>query len=100
MNNMSINPRVERVARRFCESANGASADFLQNLTSQLLAHFRAQGCSLPVAEDLAQKVTDELTARVREVLRRPALGASWISGVIQAGELKLDLERHMLWRG
>jgi two-component system KDP operon response regulator KdpE len=26
-------------------------------------------------------------------------MGASWISGVIQAGDLKLDLERHMLWR-
>jgi len=27
-------------------------------------------------------------------------LGASWISGVIQVRDLKLDLERHMLWRG
>jgi hypothetical protein len=50
--------------------------------------------------EELAQKVTGELTARVREVLRRPGLGASWISGVIQVGDLKLDLESHMLWRG
>jgi DNA-binding response OmpR family regulator len=41
-----------------------------------------------------------ELTARVREVLRRPGLGASGISGVIQVGDLKLDLECHMLWRG
>jgi two-component system, OmpR family, KDP operon response regulator KdpE len=51
------------------------------------------------VAEELAQKVTGELTARVREVLWRPGLGASWMSGVIQVGALKLDLERHMLWR-
>jgi len=69
-------------------------------MTSQLLTLFRAQGCALPVAEELAQKVTGELTARVREVLRRPGLGASWISGVIQVGDLKLDLESHMLRRG
>jgi two-component system KDP operon response regulator KdpE len=52
-----------------------------------------------PIAEELALKVTGELTARVREVLRRPGLGASWISGVIQVGDLKLDLERQVLWR-
>jgi DNA-binding response OmpR family regulator len=76
------------------------SAELFQNVTSQLLAIFRAQGCELPVAEELAQKVTGELTARVREVFRRPGLGESWISGVLQAGDLKLDLQRHMLWRG
>jgi hypothetical protein len=27
-------------------------------------------------------------------------LGASWIYGVIEAGDLKLDLNLHMLWRG
>ena len=84
----------------FWESANAASPDLLQQVTSQLLALFRAQRCALPVAEELAQKVTGELTARVQEVLGRPGLGASWISGVIQIGDLKLDLERHMLWRG
>ena len=89
-----------RVPQPFSECADAAaSADGFQNVTSQLLAFFRAQGCVLPVAEELAQKVTGELTARVRQVLRRPGLGASWISGVIQAGDLKLDLERHMLWR-
>jgi DNA-binding response OmpR family regulator len=88
------------VTQPFWESANAASAGLFQSVTSQLLAFFRAQGCVLPVAEELAQKVTGELTARVREVLRRPGLGASWISGVIQVGDLKLDLERHMLWRG
>src|ERR1700722_11173709 len=87
MSNISINTQVERVTQPF------------QNVTSQLLALFRAQGCALPVAEELAQKVTGELTARVREVLRRPGLGASWISGVIQVGDLKLDLQRHVLWR-
>ena len=91
--------QVERVAQPCWESANTASADLLLNVTSQLLDFFRAQGCVLPIAEELAQKVTGELTARVREVLRRPGLGESWISGVIQVGDLKLDLERHLLWR-
>jgi hypothetical protein len=88
------------VTQPFWEFANAASADLFQHTTSQLLALFRSQGRALPVAEELAQKVTGELTARVRKVLRRPGLGSSWISGVIQVGHLKLDLERHMLWRG
>jgi DNA-binding winged helix-turn-helix (wHTH) protein len=92
--------QVEPSTQLFWESANAASANPCQHMTSQLLALFRAQGCALPVAEDLAQKVMGELTARVRQVLRRPGLRASWISGVIQVGDLKLDLDRHMLWRG
>jgi DNA-binding winged helix-turn-helix (wHTH) protein len=98
---LTATPRqVERVTQLFWASAKRASPDLLQQVTSQLLALLRAQGCALPVVEELAQKVTGELTARVREVLRRPGLGASWISGVIHAGDLKLDLESHMLWRG
>jgi DNA-binding winged helix-turn-helix (wHTH) protein len=97
---LTVTPRqVERVTQLFWESANAASADLFQHMTSQLLALFRAQGCALPLAE-LAQKVTGELTAQVREVLRRPNLGASWISGAIQVGDLTLDLERHIFWRG
>jgi hypothetical protein len=75
------------------------ATDPLQNVTSQLRAYFRSQGCVLPIAEELAQKVTGELTERVREVLRRPGLDPLWISGVIQAGDLKLGLQRHVLWR-
>jgi DNA-binding winged helix-turn-helix (wHTH) protein len=104
MLNLSINAHAGRAAQPFWKPANIASADTntdpLQNVTPQLLAYFRAQGCVLPIAEELAQKVTGELAARVREVLRRPCMGASWVSGVIQAGDLKLDLPRHMLWRG
>ena len=85
--------QVERVTQLFWASANAASPDLFQQVTSQLLALFRAQGCALPVAEELAQKVTGELTSQVREVLRRPGLGASWSSGVIQVGDLKLDLK-------
>ena len=98
---LTATPRqAERVTQLFWASANAASPDLLQQVTSQLLALLRAQGCALPVVEELAQKVTGELTARVREVLRRPGLGASWISGVIEVGDLKLDLQRHVLWRG
>jgi DNA-binding winged helix-turn-helix (wHTH) protein len=98
-NKVSINAEVQSVAQMLGESANAASADLFQNVTLQLRGFFRAKGCVLPIAEELAQKVTSELTARVREVLRRPGLGASWISGVIEVGDLKLDLQRHMLWR-
>jgi DNA-binding winged helix-turn-helix (wHTH) protein len=99
VNNVSINTQAERVPQPFWGSANTASSDLVQNVTSQLRAYFRAQGCVLPIAEELAQKITGELTARVREVLRRPGLGPLWISGVMQAGDLKLDLQRHVLWR-
>jgi DNA-binding winged helix-turn-helix (wHTH) protein len=99
VNNVAINAPVERTTQPFWDSANTASSDLFQNVTSQLRAYFRAQGCVLPIAEELAEKVTGELSARVREVLRRPCLGPSWIAGVMQAGDLKLDLQRHVLWR-
>ena len=69
-------------------------------MASQLVAVFQARGCARPLAEELAQRVTGEVTARVREVLRRPGLAATWISGVIRLGDLTLDLERHLFWRG
>jgi len=77
-----------------------SSGDLFQNVTSQLVAVFQARGCELPLADELAQKVTAEIKARVREVLRRPGVDAVWILGVIQVGDLTLDLERHIFWRG
>ena len=77
-----------------------SSRDLFQKVTSQLVGVFRARGCAFPIAEEMAQNVTEELRARVREVLRRPGLKATWISGVIEIGELTLDLQRHMFWRG
>jgi DNA-binding winged helix-turn-helix (wHTH) protein len=82
------------------EQRSVPSDDLFQNVASQLLAVFQARGCANRHAEELAQKVTGEVKARVSEVLRRPGLAATWISGVIQAGDLRLDLERHMFWRG
>jgi DNA-binding winged helix-turn-helix (wHTH) protein len=77
-----------------------AVPDLFLNVTSQLVAVFHARGCVLAIAEELAQKVTEEVQARVREVLRRPGLDAVWISGVLRSGDLTLDLERHIFWRG
>jgi hypothetical protein len=54
MSNVSINAQVEHVTQPFREAANAASAGLFQNVTSQLLALFRTQGCALPVAEELA----------------------------------------------
>ena len=100
MNTTSTNIQYEPVTQAFARSTLAMPADPVTNVTSQLFAFFRSQGCVLTVAEELAERVADELRTRVREVLRRPGLDGSWISGVIQIGELKLDLERHSLWRG
>ena len=93
--------RVEQMTEPFrnCDKA-ASSDDLFQNVASQLIAAFRVRGCALPIAEELAQKVTGEVQARVQEVLRRPGVGATWIFGVIQVGDLTLDLERHLFWRG
>jgi len=94
-------PRAEQTPEPSRRSGNAASSDDLfQNVTSQLVAVFQSRGCASPIAEELAQKVTGEVRARVREVLRRPGLDATWISGVIRFGDLTLDLERHIFWRG
>lgn len=99
MSDISINAQVERVAQPFCESVNAPSADLFQNVASHLLSLFRAQGCAPSIAEELARKVTGELSAQVREILGRPGSGTPWISGVVQIGDLKLDQQRHMFWR-
>jgi DNA-binding winged helix-turn-helix (wHTH) protein len=92
---------VEQMTEPFRTSGKAAASDDLfQNVASQLVAAFRVRGCALPIAEELAQKVTGEVQVRVQEVLRRPGVGATWIFGVIQVGDLTLDLERHMFWRG
>jgi two-component system KDP operon response regulator KdpE len=41
-----------------------------------------------------------ELTARLRAVLRRTRVGEAAQSPVLQAGKLKIHLERRLLWRG
>ena len=76
----------------FLEDANEASfAGVFEILTPRLLAFFRSRGCEPGASEDLSQRVVCELRARVRAVLE-PV--------VIQIGNLKLDLERRLFWRG
>src|SRR5579859_4433833 len=92
---------VEKMAESSWSCGKTASSDDpFQIVASQPVAAFRVRGCALPVAEEQAQKVTGDVQARVQEVLRRPSVGATWIFGVIQVGDLTLDLDRHMFWRG
>jgi DNA-binding winged helix-turn-helix (wHTH) protein len=91
---------TENSADRILNNARVATHDVFRDVTSQLVAVFHARGCAPHIAEELAQKVTGEVQARVREVLRRPGLDANWISGVIHFGDLTLDLEHHIFWRG
>jgi DNA-binding winged helix-turn-helix (wHTH) protein len=82
------------------DCGRATSCDLFQNVSSQLAAVFEARGCALPLAEELAQKLTREAKARVRDVLWRLGVGATWISGLIEIGDITLDLERHIFWRG
>jgi DNA-binding response OmpR family regulator len=83
------------------QASDQASLGELFNIiTRQLVAFFRAKGFRSPSAEDLAQKVMCELTARVRAAVRGRSNHDSLDPVVIQIGELKLDLARRLFWRG
>ena len=60
-NTMIANERVRResaVAERFLEAPNEESfSDLFKTFSPQLVAFFRARGCALALAEDLAQEV-------------------------------------------
>ena len=93
--------REERVIERFFEAQNEVSfADVFRIFTPQLLAFFRARGRAPAVAEDLAQTLKCELMARLRAVLGRNNAKDAREPGVIQIGNLKLDRERRLFWRG
>jgi hypothetical protein len=76
--------QVTEPSRQF--GSTTPSDDLFQNVISQLLAVFHARGCAPPLAKELALKVTGEVKTRVREVLRRPGLDPTRISGVIRFG--------------
>jgi hypothetical protein len=61
---------TDDVSSKYLDTAS--SGDLFQKVTSQLVGVFRARGCTFPIAEEMAQNVTEELRARVGEVLRRP----------------------------
>jgi DNA-binding winged helix-turn-helix (wHTH) protein len=69
-------------------------------LTPQLLAFFRSRGCGPGASEALSQKVLYELRARVRAVLGSSSTPDPPEQVVIQIGNLKLDPERRLFWRG
>ena len=93
--------REERVIERFLEAQNEVSfADVFRIFTPQLLAFFRARGRAPAVAEDLAQTLKCELMARLRAVLGRKNAKDAPEPVAIQIGNLKLDRERRLFWRG
>ena len=71
----------------------------LQSVTSQLLAFFRARGFSQSVTEELVQPVMEGLSARLQEALQWPCTPVP-MPREIHIGQLKLDLERRLFWRG
>ena len=68
---LTATPRqVERVTQLFWESGNAASPDLFQQVTSRLLAFFRAQGCALPVAANPEYIVSE---SSIGDRFRNPA---------------------------
>src|SRR4051812_3134942 len=93
--------REGRGTKGFGEAKNGMScADVYRASPPQLLAFSRARGCAPAEAEDLAQTLKYEPMARLRAVLGRNRLGYTPEPAVIQVGNLKLDRERRLFWRG
>lgn len=56
MNNLAISVPVDRMPQPYWQSDNTASSDLAQNLTSQLRAYFRAEGCVPLIAEELGRR--------------------------------------------
>ena len=73
-------------------------SEVLQNVTPQLLDFFRVRGCGPILARTLAHELSGDVKTAVREVLSRLDFHAKL--GVITIGNLKLDLERRLFWRG
>ena len=71
----------------------------LQSVTSQLLAFFRATGFSQSVSEELVHPVMEGLSAQVQEALQWPCKRVP-VPTEIHIGQLKLDLDRRLFWRG
>jgi DNA-binding winged helix-turn-helix (wHTH) protein len=85
----------------FVEATNEASfTDVSRILTPQLLAFFRSRGYGPGESEAMSDKVIYELRARVRAVLESSSAPDSAERVVIQIGNLKLDPERRLFWRG
>ena len=71
--------REAQVADRFLDHPNGDSfADLFSTFSPQLVAFFRARGCELGLAEDLAQEVMLTVYRKAAQVRDR-ALFRAWL---------------------
>ena len=71
--------REEEVTKRFLETPNEDSfADLFKTFTLQLVAFFRARGCDLALAEDLAQEVMFTVYRKASQVRDR-TLFRAWL---------------------
>ena len=71
--------REEEVTKRFLETPNEDSfADLFKTFTPQLVAFFRARGCDLALAEDLAQEVMFTVYRKASKVRDR-TLFRAWL---------------------
>jgi RNA polymerase sigma-70 factor, ECF subfamily len=86
LNRMSNEPirterflREEEVTKRFLETPNEDSfADLFKTFTPQLVPFFRARGCDLALAEDLAQEVMFTVYRKASQVRDR-TLFRAWL---------------------
>ena len=71
--------REEEVTKRFLETPNEDSfADLFKTFTPQLVTFFRARGCDLALAEDLAQEVMFTVYRKASQVRDR-TLFRAWL---------------------
>jgi RNA polymerase sigma-70 factor (ECF subfamily) len=71
--------REEEVTKTFLETPNEDSfADLFKTFTPQLVAFFRARGCDMALAEDLAQEVTFTVYRKASQIRDR-TLFRAWL---------------------
>jgi len=91
----------QRLTERFCEGSTDVwFAEAFEMFKPQLLSLFRAGGFDLALAETLAEKVARQLTASLPAVLQRTSIRDAREPALIRVGNLRLDLERRLFWRG
>jgi DNA-binding winged helix-turn-helix (wHTH) protein len=91
----------QRLTERFCEGPNDVCfAEAFEMVKPQLLSLFRAGGFDPTLAEALAENVVRQLTASMPAILQRASIRDARESVLIRVGDLRLDVERRVFWRG
>ena len=91
----------QRIIERLCEDSNDVwFAEAFGLFKPQLLSLLRAGGLDPILAETLAEKVARRLTENLAAVLQRTSLRDAREPALIRVGDLRLDLERRLFWRG